>query len=443
MASERKKIAVIGTGISGLSAAWLLGDRHDVTVYERAPRIGGHSRTVSVSLSEGEVHVDIGFIVYNEVTYPNLTALFNRLGVPTQASDMSFAVSMKGGALEYSGGGLRALFAQKRNLVRPRFWSMLRDLLRFYREAPQDIQRLENTGITLGDYLSANGYGAAFRDDHLLPMAGAVWSAPARVLRKYPAAAFIRFCENHGLLKIAGRPVWRTVSGGSTTYVEKLAHGLAGRIRLGSEITSIRRAPDAVTIEERNGGAERFAHVVIASHADQALKLLPDATTDERRLLGAFRYSRNDIVLHTDASLMPKRRAAWSSWNYLGEAAASDCVSVTYWMNRLQNIPGETQLFVTLNPARPPRQGTVLHRETFEHPIFDPQAMFAQSRLWSLQGVRRTWFCGAYFGAGFHEDGLQAGLAVAEQLGGVRRPWNVDNESGRIVLSQPALDMAA
>jgi predicted NAD/FAD-binding protein len=443
MATERKKIAVIGTGISGLSAAWLLAQRHDVTVYERAPRIGGHSCTVSVPLSEGVVHVDIGFIVYNEVTYPNLTALFNRLGVPTHTSDMSFAVSMEGGGLEYSGGSLGALFAQKRNLVRPRFWSMLKDLLRFYREAPQDISRLENSGITLGDYLSANGYGAAFRDDHLLPMAGAVWSAPASVLRNYPAAAFIRFCDNHGLLKIADRPVWRTVSGGSMTYVEKLAQSLIGRIRLGCEIASIRRTPDAVTIEERAGGADRFDHVVIASHADQALKLLADTTNEERRLLGAFRYSSNDIVLHTDASLMPKRRAAWSSWNYLGDAAAHDRVSVTYWMNRLQNIACETPLFVTLNPARPPREGTVLRRETFEHPIFNPRAMSAQSQLWSLQGVRRTWFCGAYFGAGFHEDGLQVGLAVAEQLGGVRRPWNVDNESGRIVVSQPTLDMAA
>ena len=274
-------------------------------------------------------------------------------------------------------------------------------------------------------------------------MAGAVWSAPASVLRNYPAAAFIRFCDNHGLLKIADRPVWRTVSGGSRTYVDKLAQSLAGRIRLGCEIASIRRTPDAVTIEERTGPAERFDHVVIASHADQALKLLADTTSEERRLLGAFRYSRNDIVLHTDASLMPKRRAAWSSWNYLGEAAAHDRVSVTYWMNRLQNIACETPLFVTLNPARPPREGSVLRRETFEHPIFDPLAMSAQSQLWSLQGVRRTWFCGAYFGSGFHEDGLQAGLAVAEQLGGVRRPWNVDNESGRIVVSQHALDMAA
>lgn len=443
MATERKKIAVIGTGISGLSAAWLLARSHEVTVYERAPRIGGHSCTVPVELPEGVAHVDIGFIVYNEATYPNLTALFNRLGVPTQASDMSFAVSMEDGRLEYSGGGLGALFAQKRNLVRPRFWSMLKDLMRFYREAPRDILRLDNHAITLGDYLTANGYGAAFRDDHLLPMAGAVWSAPASVLQNYPAAAFIRFCENHGLLKIADRPVWRTVSGGSMTYVDKLAQSLAGRFRLGCDIASIRRTPDAVMIEERAGGAERFDHVVIASHADQALKLLPDATNGELRLLGAFRYSRNDIVLHTDASLMPKRRAAWSSWNYLGEAAARDRVSVTYWMNRLQNIASATPLFVTLNPARPPREGTILHCETFEHPIFNPQAMSAQSQLWSLQGLRRTWFCGAYFGAGFHEDGLQAGLAVAEQLGGVRRPWNVDNESGRIVVSRPELEMAA
>ncbi|MFZ5693459.1 MAG: NAD(P)/FAD-dependent oxidoreductase [Pseudomonadota bacterium] len=443
MAEDRQKIAVIGTGISGLSAAWLLSQNHDVTVFERSPRIGGHSHTVSISLREGIVPVDIGFIVYNEVTYPNLTALFNHLGVPTQASDMSFAVSMKSGALEYSGSSLGTLFAQKRNLVRPRFWSMLKDLLRFYREAPLDLSRLKDTGVTLGAYLSANGYGAAFRDDHLLPMACAVWSAPASILQNYPAAAFIRFCENHGLLKIVDRPLWRTVTGGSKTYVEKIAQRFASRIRLGADIAAIRRSPDAVTIEERTGGASRFDHVVIASHADQALRLLADPTSEERRLLGAFRYSQNDIYLHTDDALMPRRRAAWSSWNYLDGASASDRVSVTYWMNRLQNIPCDTQLFVTLNPKRPPQDGTILHRQMFEHPIFDPQAMAAQSQLWSLQGRRRTWFCGAYFGSGFHEDGLQAGLAVAEQLGGVRRPWVVPNESGRIVLSAPPLELAA
>lgn len=443
MAADRQKIAVIGTGISGLSAAWLLSQKHDVTVFERAPRLGGHSHTVSVSLHEGSFPVDIGFIVYNEVTYPNLTALFNHLGVPTEASDMSFAVSMESGALEYSGSSLGALFAQKRNLVRPRFWSMLRDLLRFYREAPLDLSRLKDTGVTLGAYLSANGYGAAFRDDHLLPMACAVWSAPASILQNYPAAAFIRFCENHGLLKISDRPVWRTVTGGSKTYVEKIAETFDGRIRLGADIISVRRSHDAVAIEERTRGVSHFDHVVIACHADQALSLLADPAHEERRLLGAFRYSQNEIYLHTDEALMPKRRAAWSSWNYLDGASAADRVSVTYWMNRLQNIPCETQLFVTLNPKRVPREDSILHRQMFEHPIFDPQAMAAQSQLWSLQGRRRTWFCGAYFGSGFHEDGLQAGLAVAEQLGGVRRPWSVADESGRIVLSEPALELAA
>jgi predicted NAD/FAD-binding protein len=396
-----------------------------------------------VPAADGLVDVDVGFIVYNEMTYPNLTALFEHLRVPTQSSDMSFAVSMKSGALEYSGSSLGTLFAQKRNLVRPRFWSMLKDLLRFYREAPLDISRLANSGITLGDYLSSNGYGAAFRDDHLLPMAGAVWSAPACVLQNYPAAAFIRFCDNHGLLRISNRPLWRTVTGGAKNYVEKIVESFPGTIRLGSDVVSISRARDGVTIEERGGPKTRFDHVVIASHADQALRMLDDATSEERRLLGAFRYSLNEIVLHTDTSLMPKRRGAWSSWNYLDGASSEDRVSVTYWMNRLQSIPSQTQLFVTLNPKRPPRPDTILHRQNFEHPVFDPQAMAAQSQLWSLQGHRRTWFCGAYFGAGFHEDGLQSGLAVAEQLGGVKRPWSVPNESGRIVLSDATMDLAA
>ena len=443
--SERLKIAVIGTGISGMAAAWLLAKRHDVTVYERADRIGGHSNTVDAHTPQGVVPVDTGFIVYNEQTYPNLTAMFAHLDVPTIASEMSFAVSLDDGALEYAGGDrIAPLFAQKRNLLRPRFWSMLRDLYRFYRDAPGDIARL-GPQATLGDYLKVGGYGVAFRDDHLLPMAAAIWSAPAKAMLDYPAAAFIRFNDNHGLLKLTNRPVWRTVRGGSRAYENKLTASYAGHIRLNENIVSIRRNPDGVEIDTATGDTQRYDHVVMATHADQALSLLDNASRDERAVLTKFRYSRNLAVLHCDVGLMPRRRAVWSSWNYIGARDGADAgVTVSYWMNRLQNLSTEKPLIVTLNPQRPPHAGTIYHSEVYEHPMLDTAALAAQGRLWSLQGVNRTWFCGAYFGAGFHEDGLQAGLAVAEQLGNVRRPWTVANESGRICLDtgRPAMTEA-
>ena len=441
-------IAVIGTGISGMSAAWLLSQYHKVTVYERDRRVGGHSNTVTVQGAKGEIAVDTGFIVYNEAAYPNLTALFEHLDVPTQPSDMSFAVSLADGDLEYKGSNLAGLFAQKRNLFRPRFWSMLHDLQRFYREAPGDIALLEDCRTTLGDYLDAGAYGAAFRRDHLLPMAAAIWSAPAVAILGYPAASFIRFHDNHGLLKLRNRPPWRTVRGGSRAYVERLTRAYADRIRLAAGVTAVHRSGNVVKIRDSNGQVETFDHVVVATHADQALALLGDPTAQEQRLLGAFRYSRNRAVLHSDPALMPKRRAVWSSWNHIGHDGgdAQACPTVTYWMNSLQNLPHHTQLFVTLNPPREPREAW--HDEMYEHPLFDSTAIAAQQQLWSLQGQRNTWFCGAYFGAGFHEDGLQSGLAVAEALGGVRRPWNVANESSRIVLDQsatpaPQRDLAA
>ena len=428
-----------------MSAAWLLSRRHEVTVYERADRIGGHSNTVDAPVPGGTVPVDTGFIVYNEQTYPNLTALFDHLKVPTQASDMSLAVSLDGGETEYCGEGLTGLFAQKQNAVRPRFWAMLRDLRRFYRDAPSHIRTLDDSGITLGDYLKSENYSDAFRDDHLLPMAAAIWSAPAAAMLGYPAAAFIRFHDNHGLLKLANRPIWRTVTGGSRSYVGRLTEPYRERVRLNASIEAVRRDADGVEISDIDGHSARYDHVVIAAHADQALAMLSDASAQERAVLGAFRYSHNLAVLHNDASLMPQRRAVWSSWNYVGcRNDRSDAgVTVSYWMNRLQSIAPAAQFFVTLNPARPPHAGTIFHSERYEHPVIDTAAIAAQRRLWSLQGRQRTWFCGAYFGAGFHEDGLQSGLAVAEALGGVRRPWTVPNESGRIVIDAgPAAEWA-
>jgi predicted NAD/FAD-binding protein len=435
---SRKNIAVVGTGIAGMSAAWLLSAHHDVTVYEQASRPGGHSNTVTVQGAAGDVAIDTGFIVYNEATYPNLTALFDHLGVPTQVSEMSFAVSLADGNLEYSGGRFKGLFAQPRNVLRPRFWSMLSDLQRFYREAPRDLVLLDGIHTTLGDYLDAGRYGSAFRNDHLLPMAGAIWSAPARSILGYPAASFIRFHDNHGLLKLRNRPQWRTVVGGSRVYVEALTRRYADRISLSTGVRSIKREGDRVSVQDRDGGLASFDEVVIAAHADQALSILSDADEQERSLLSCFRYSPNRAVLHSDPSLMPKRRAAWSSWNYIcrRDHEGAEYPMVTYWMNALQNIATREQWFVTLNPEREPRH--IWHSESYDHPLFNSDAIGAQQQLWSLQGRRNTWFCGSYCGAGFHEDGLQAGLAVAEALGGMRRPWSVEKESGRIVIHPAA-----
>lgn len=427
------KVAVVGSGVAALSCAWLLAQRHRVTLYEKAERLGGHSNTVTAATPQGEVPVDTGFICFNDATYPNLIALFEHLGIATRATDMSFAVSLDQGRFEYAAPGL---FAQRRNLLRPRFWSMLSEILRFYRQAPEDLSALTDPQLTLGDYLKRQGFSEAFRDDHLLPMAAAIWSSPAHTLMDYPAEAFIRFCGNHGLLKLVGRPPWRTVEGGSRVYVERLAEAIPD-IRLDRGVTAVRRTGEGVVVHDSQGGVERFDHVVIGAHADQALGMIAAPTSREREVLGAFRYSRNLTVLHTDQSLMPRRRRAWASWNYIG---ADDGLCVTYWMNRLQGLQGP-DLFVTLNPPRPPRPDTLLRSELYEHPIFNPAAIQAQKQLWSLQGQGGVWFCGAHFGAGFHEDGLQSGLAVAEQLGAVRRPWTVEDESGRIHLPPSALSL--
>ncbi len=426
------RVAVIGAGISGMSAAWLLSRRHDVTVYEAQGKAGGHSNTVDATTADGRTTpVDTGFIVYNPPNYPNLTALFDHLGVPTKPAPMSFAVSLDEGALEYGTTGLGALFGQPENLIRPRFWSMLGDLVRFQRDAVHDLDAVCRQGLSLGDYLSSRGYGAAFRNDHILPQAGAIWSATLSDIAEHPAEAFIRFFDNHGLLSLTARPQWRTVDGGSRAYVQRLTAAYADRVRTGCAVTGIGRVEGDVLVRDATGRIERYDQVVIACHADQALRLLEDPSAEETRILGAFRYTPNRAVLHTDVALMPRRRATWSAWNYLGTRDGGG--SVTYWMNALQSLPGDP-LLVSLNPLIEPAAETVLWSHEYEHPLFDLGAMIAQRELWSLQGKGGTWFCGAYFGSGFHEDGLQAGLAVAEALGGVRRPWRVENESGRIFL---------
>jgi predicted NAD/FAD-binding protein len=446
MSSERRlNVAVVGTGVSGLSAAWLLSRTHAVTVFEKSGWVGGHCNTIDVDIGapvRGTIPVDTGFIVYNERTYPNLTALFRHLDVATEASDMSFAASIDGGRFEYSGNTIWTMVAQKRNLLRPRFWRMVADIVAFYRGVSADARTLGASAGTLGDYLTRKGFSQDFIRLHIVPMAACIWSASFDDVLNFPLASFVRFFENHGLLELrdANRPRWRTVSGGSRAYVRRVSDSFRERIRLNCGVRSIRRHHEFVEVTTDAGTAEVFDHVVIAAHSDQALAMLADASLEELTTLGAMKYAKSRAVLHTDEALMPRRRAAWASWNFLSTSAASDSsvVSLTYWMNALQNIDRRHPIFVTLNPPQPPRAGTEIRVIDYEHPIFDRAALEAQSRLWSLQGQRRTWFCGAYFGHGFHEDGLQSGLAVGEALGGARRPWTVADESGRIALPQAA-----
>lgn len=431
----RQKIAVVGAGISGLSAAWLLSKNADVVLYEAEGRPGGHSNTVIVDDGAGPVPVDTGFIVYNDRNYPNLVQLFDHLGVPTLASNMSFAASLDAGRFEYSGSGVSGLLGQKSNVLRPRFWRMLRDILRFYKEAPGLLARPEYEGMSLGTYLEREGYGRSFVEDHLLPMGAAIWSTTAQEMRLYPIQAFVRFFVNHGLLSLKDRPQWRTVAGGSREYVSRILADFSGQLRLQTPVISIQRDPGGVEILDAAGHLERFDHVVLGTHAPQSLDMLKDADRQEKALLGAFQYTQNSAVLHCDEALMPRRRAVWSSWNYVANADPARTLCVTYWMNQLQSLKSDRQIFVTLNPCRDVDPDKHYATFQYEHPLFNTSAMAAQKKIWALQGKRRTWFCGAYFGSGFHEDGLQSGLAVAEALGGIKRPWTVENESGRIFLA--------
>ena len=430
------KIAIVGSGISGLSAFWLLNQHHDAVLFEKDDRPGGHSNTVEVDTSQGIIPVDTGFIVYNVKNYPNLIELFNYLKVQTEATDMSFSVSRDNGEFEYSGGDLRGLFAQASNIVKPVFWKMLYEIVCFYKEGRNFVENNTLPECSLGQYLKEHHYSDKFINDHLLPMAAAIWSAPAETLKSYPLSSFLKFCDNHGLIQVTNRPQWRTVKGGSREYVQKITEPFSEKIHLNSAIVNIIRSSKKVKIELRGGYTEDFDHVILATHADQALKLLKNPSPEESALLGSFQYQRNQAILHSDTGMMPLRRPAWSSWNYMNQTRESDLehVYVTYWMNRLQNLKTTTPLFVTLNPPQLPHNSTIHRTFIYQHPIFDHQSMEAQKSLWKIQGMRNTWYCGSYFGSGFHEDGIQSGLAVAEALGRVRRPWQVENESGRIAL---------
>lgn len=419
------KIAVIGSGIAGLGAAWLLNQKHDVTVFERNDYAGGHSNTVDVPTEDGGyMPVDTGFIVYNERTYPNLIGLLDTLDVERVETDMSFAVSANRGRLEYGGGDLRSLFAQKRNLVSPRFLRMVRDILRFYKAAPDLLADNGCANLTLDDLLKRDGYSQSFIDDHLLPMAAAIWSCPVSTMGAFPAASFIRFFDNHGLLQVTDRPQWWTVKHGSRSYVTRLRASLAHDIRTNCGVRAVQRAASGVIVHLQDGTQSVYDRVVFACHGDEASTLLQGQSKREKSILGSFGYQRNRAVLHSDPAQMPLRRKVWSSWNYLTERELQNesQVSVTYWMNNLQSLDPTHPLFVTLNPIRDIQANRIIREFDYDHPVFDHDAMAAQSRLPDIQGDGGVWFCGSYCGYGFHEDGLGSAVAVARALG-VEAPW--------------------
>ena len=424
------RVAVIGTGIAGNAAAWALSKRYPITVYDREIRPGGHSHTVTIDYDGTALAVDIGFIVYNELNYPDLTAMFAHLGVETVESSMSFAVTADAGRLEWKGGGnnwretAKGLFARRRNLLSPSYLWMLRDILTFNTQSTRDYAEGKLAGLTLGDYFRSQHFAPRLLTDYLAPMGAAIWSAPVAEMMDFPAENFVAFFSNHRLLQY-DRPVWRTVKGGSRRYVEKLTAAFADRLRLGCAVTSVERTPHGVVVHDSHGNRDSYDHVVMASHSDQALAMLSDADPRERSVLGAIGYAPNTVYLHRDPKLMPKRQRAWASWNFLRwqrQGTVDNDVAVTYWMNQLQGIDHNKPLFVSLNPPFPPAPELTFGQYRCEHPQFNAAAFAAQKRLRDIQGRRHTWFCGAWTGYGFHEDGLRSGLAVAEALGAVV-PW--------------------
>jgi predicted NAD/FAD-binding protein len=424
------RVAVIGTGIAGNAAAWTLSKRYPVTAYDREIRPGGHSHTVTIDYDGTPLAVDIGFIVYNELNYPELTALFAHLGIETVESCMSFAVTADAGRFEWKGGGsnwretARGLFAQPRNLLSPSYLWMLRDILTFNAQSVEDYAAGRLAGLTLGGYFDDRKFAPRLLTDYLAPMGAAIWSAPASEMLDFPAENFVAFFSNHRLLQY-DRPVWRTVKGGSRRYVEKMTSAFRGRLRLGCAVTSIQRTPHGVVVNDSHGRSDSYDHVVIAAHSDQALAMLSDADDRERAVLGAIGYAPNTVYLHRDLRLMPKRRRAWASWNFLRwrrQGAAENDVAVTYWMNQLQGIDNDKPLFVSLNPPFEPASELTFGKYICDHPQYNAAAFAAQKRLGEIQGRRHTWFCGAWTGYGFHEDGLRSALAVAEALG-ASVPW--------------------
>ncbi|MGC8118972.1 NAD(P)/FAD-dependent oxidoreductase [Marinobacter sp. VGCF2001] len=418
MNKERQRIAVIGAGVSGLTAAWLLAEHHDVELFEAGDYAGGHTNTEQVDAGGRRWPVNTGFIVFNDWTYPNFIKLMDRLGVKSEVSNMSFSVDCHGTGLQYNGTSLNTLFAQRRNLLNLNFLKMIREILRFNKETRADLA--EGTipeGETLGDYLNRNGYSRYFRNYYIVPMGAAIWSAPEIVLERFPIRFFLQFFNNHGMLSVDDRPTWRVISGGSATYVERMMDRLGEHTHLDSPVTSVKRDPDGVTVIA-NGQEHRFDQVIFGCHSDQALAMLDDASDEEQSILGAIAYQKNDVVLHTDASVLPSNRLAWAAWNYMIPRHSTEPVSVTYNMNVLQNFDDAPETFcVTLNRSRDIDPDKVIKRFEYDHPVFTLEAVAAQERYDEIGNKNRTHFCGAYWFNGFHEDGVRSALRVTRAFG--------------------------
>ena len=414
------RIAVIGSGISGLGASYLLKDNADVHLFENKSRFGGHSNTVEADFDGVKVPVDTGFIVYNPLNYPNLVRLFSHLGVATQDTDMSFAVSLDGGRREYE-GSIRGLLAQPANFTQPRYWSMLAELVRFYRSAPRTAYD-GPANESLGAFVTRQGYSEAFVADHLLPMGAAIWSCTSGMMLDFPVRSYMRFLENHKLLNFVDRPQWRTVTGGSREYVGRIVKALAPNAHKSTHITGLRRAQGGVVLSIAGQGDVWFDKVILAAHADQSLALITDASNLESEILSSFRFQENRAILHSDPVLMPKRRAAWGSWNYVTGADHDGGLCLTYWMNRLQSIDQAYPLYETLNPHIEPDSSLVHGEFSYDHPVFDERAILAQARLPEIQGHDNLFFAGAWTGYGFHEDGLKSAVAIARSLN-IEIPW--------------------
>ncbi len=428
---NRRRIAIVGSGVAGLYVAHRLHPHDDIAVFEAGDHVGGHTHTHDIELG-GRLHaVDTGFIVFNDWTYPNFLRLLDELGVPAQPSDMSFSMRCERSGLEYNGTSINTLFAQRSNLFRPSFWRMIRDILRFNREAPALLEDGEGE-VPLGDYLRAHRYSRQFVDHYLVPMAAAIWSASPDGMLGFPTRYLVRFFANHGMLSVDDRPTWRVVKGGSRSYVAPLTAPFEDRILLHTPVTRVTRHADGVTIEAEGRAPERFDAVVLACHSDQALRMLGDPSDAEREILGAIPYQENETVLHTDARLLPKRKLAWASWNYHIPTEGRPRVAVSYWMNKLQSLDADQQLVVTLNRNEDIDPAKILKTLTYHHPIYTPAGIAAQARHGEISGVRNTYYCGAWWRFGFHEDGVWSGTRVARQLGVEPQPAAVtDVESTR------------
>lgn len=421
MTSTMKKIAIIGTGISGMGAAYLLRNDFELTIYEKESRLGGHARTLTVDYDSQKIDVDTGFIVFNYRNYPHLTGMFDLLDVAVEKSDMSLGLSLEQASFEWGCKDLNAVFGQRRNLFSIRFWKMLRDIFRFNKHALAQA----DSSLTLGELLDKLNMSEDFKHRFLLPTAGAIWSTSPEQILDFPAQSFTTFFDNHGLLTINDQPQWHTVSGGSHHYVNKIAAELQdSTIRLSSPVQSVERRNNKVYVTDNSGNSEEYDAAIIATHSDQALNMLSNPTEDESNVLGSMKYQDNKAYLHRDPSFMPKRKSCWASWNYLCDDIVDTRaqITVTYWMNLLQNISNETSLFVTLNPPHPPREDLIFDEHTFEHPVYDMDMIEAQKHIKDIQGKNRLWFCGAYQRYGFHEDGILSAVNVAKQLG-VSIPW--------------------